>query len=197
MERAILARHGETTFNLRLALNGDPSVAVPLTDRGEEQARALGRELAADRIDLCVTSEFERARRTADLALSGRDVPREVWPELGDPRYGSFEGGLLEDYRAWASASPSTAEPPGAGESRRAIVERYACAFRRVLERPEQAILVVCHSLPVAYVLGASDGVVPAPRVPLVDTARPYRLDATELERAVVRLEGWVREPTW
>src|SRR5438093_1536981 len=197
MERAILARHGETTFNLRLALNGDLAVSCPLTERGEEQARSLGRQLARGRIDLCVTSEFERAQRTADLALAGRDVPREVLPELNDPRYGSFEGGQLEEYRAWASSAPSHAEPPGAGESRLAIVERYARGFRFVLERPEEVVLVVCHSLPVAYVLGALDGAAPAPRVPLVECAHPYRLDGAELERTVELLEGWVREPTW
>src|SRR5919202_1251484 len=133
MERAILARHGETTYNLRLALNGDPGVSCPLTEKGEEQARALGRELAHEPIDLCATSAFERAKRTAELALAGRDVPFEVVPELGDPNYGSFEGALLEEYRAWASSSPSDAEPPGAGESRLAIVDRYARGFRRVL----------------------------------------------------------------
>ena len=197
MERAILARHGETTFNLRLALNGDLAVACPLTPKGEEQARALGRQLAGDPIDLCVTSEFERARRTADLALAARDVPREVLPELNDPHYGSFEGGQLEEYRAWASASPSHAEPPGAGESRLAIVARYARGFRFVLERSEETVLVVCHSLPVAYVLAAREGDAPAPRAPLVECAHPYRLAAAELERAVELLEGWVREPTW
>ena len=197
MERAILARHGETTFNLRLALNGDLAVSCPLTERGEEQARSLGRQLAGDPIDLCVTSEFERARRTADLALAGRDVPREVLPELNDPRYGSFEGAHLEDYRAWASGSPSHAEPPGEGESRLAIVDRYARGFRFVLERPEEAVFVVCHSLPVAYVLAARDGAAPAPRVPLVECAHPYRLSAAELQRAVELLEAWVREPTW
>jgi broad specificity phosphatase PhoE len=194
---AILARHGETTFNVERLLNGDLGVACPLTETGEQQARRLGEQLAGDRIDLCVTSEFERARRTAELALDGREVPRLVLPELNDPRYGSFEGQLLEDYRAWAGASPSSAAAPGGGESRRAIVARYVRGFRTVLERPEACVLVVSHSLPVAYVLAARAGDPPGPRVPLVDYAYPYRLDAEELERAVALLDGWVAEPTW
>jgi probable phosphoglycerate mutase len=197
MESAILARHGETTFSLRGALNGDLAVACPLTERGEEQARALGARLRGERIDLCVTSEFERARRTADLALEGRAVPREVLPELNDPRYGTFESGLLDDYRAWASASPSSAAAPGGGESRLAIVARYAHAFRSLLDREEDRILVVCHSLPVAYAIGARDGLPPGPRVPLVEYAHPYRFAAAELEQAVGLLESWVAAPTW
>jgi broad specificity phosphatase PhoE len=197
MLEAILARHGETTFNVRAVVNGDLSVEGPLTEHGEEQARGLGRQLAGERIDLCVTSEFARARRTADLALDGRAVPRVVLPALNDPRYGRFEGGPLERYRYWAGSSPSSAVPPGDGESRLAIVARYVRGFRAVLERPEEAMLVVCHSLPVAYVLDASDGRVPGRRVPLVDHAHPYRLAAEQLRDAVELLEGWVGAPTW
>jgi broad specificity phosphatase PhoE len=197
MRRAILARHGETTFNVELLLNGDLAVACPLTERGEEQARRLGEQLAGEQIDLVVTSEFERARRTAELALNGRDVPRLVLSELNDPRYGSFEGALLADYRAWAGSTPSDTAAPGGGESRIAIVERYVRGFRTVLERPEETVLVVSHSLPVAYVLAARDGDPPGPRVPLVDCAHPYRLDAGELEHAVALLDAWVAEPTW
>jgi probable phosphoglycerate mutase len=194
---AILARHGETTFNLGRLLNGDLAVACPLTGTGEEQARRLGDELAGERIELCVTSEFARAQRTADLALDGRRVRRRVLPELNDPRYGSFEGKLLDDYRAWAGSSPSSAEAPGGGESRLAIVGRYALGFRTVLEQPEETVLVICHSLPVAYALAARDGEPPGPRVPLVEYAHPYRFDAEELARVVALLEGWAAEPTW
>lgn len=197
MQTAILARHGETTFNLTRLVNGDLTVACPLTEVGEEQARRLGEQLEGEPIELCVTSEFARAQRTADLALDGRRVRRRVLPELNDPRYGSFEGKLLEDYRSWAGSSPSSAEAPGGGESRLAIVGRYALGFRAVLERPEETVLVVCHSLPVAYALAGRDGEPPRPRVPLVEYAHPYRFDAEELARVVALLEGWVAEPTW
>jgi broad specificity phosphatase PhoE len=144
-----------------------------------------------------VTSEFDRTRRTADLALAGRDVPRLVLPELNDPRYGRFEGGPLETYRYWASSAASRTVPPGEGESRLSIVARYASGFRAILGRPEETVLVVCHSLPVAYVLEAREGRVPARRVALVDYAFPYRLSADELLRAIELLEGWARDPTW
>ena len=197
MERVILARHGESVFSARLLVNGEVGVPGALTERGEDEARALGRAIATDEIDVCVTSEFERTRQTADLALAGRDVPRVVVAELNDPRYGSFEGGALDDYRAWASSVSSRDEVPGGGESRHAIVERYARGFRRVLDRDEVTTLVVIHSLPIAYVLAAHAGAVPAPRVPLVEHAHPYRFGADELERDMAILEEWCAAPTW
>jgi probable phosphoglycerate mutase len=197
VDSGILARHAESTLNLRQALNGDPGSACPLTPAGEEQARRLGAVLAGDTIDLCVVSEFERAQRTAELALAGRDVPVEVWPELNDPRYGRFEGGLLEDYRAWATAHASGEAPPGGGESRHALVTRYARGLRRLLERPESSVLAVVHSLSIAYVLAAGRGEDPAPRAELVLNAHPYRVSAGELREAVERLEAWCAAPTW
>jgi alpha-ribazole phosphatase len=197
VDSVILARHGESVFSERLLMNGEVAVPGPLTAKGEEEARSLGGEIADDAVDLCITTEFERTRQTADVALAGRDIPRLVVPELNDPRYGQFEGGSLEDYRSWAAANTSGDPPPGGGESRRHIVERYARGFRLVLARAEQCILVVAHSLPIAYVLAALDGTPPGRRVPLVEHAHPYTLAAAELERAVTLLEDWCAAPTW
>jgi broad specificity phosphatase PhoE len=174
-------------------VNGDPAVPCPLTARGREEAGKLGRALAGDAIDLCATSAFERTQETADLALAGRDVPRFVLSDLNDPHYGSFEGGSLDDYRAWAREHGSDVAPPG-GESRREIVARYARGFETLLERPEPTILVVAHSLPVAYVVSAGE----IPRVvPLVAHAHPYRLSGEELRSVVGRMRAWLAEPTW
>jgi broad specificity phosphatase PhoE len=197
VERIILARHGESIFSAKRLVNGDITVAGPLTARGEEEARRLGESIAGEAIDVCVTSEFERTRQTADLALGDRNIPRLVVPELNDPRYGDYEGCLLDDYRTWASGAASGDEAPGGGESRGAIVERYARGFRRVLELPQRCALVVVHSLPIAYVLAARKGDPPGRRVPLVEHAHAYPFSTEELEGAVGLLEGWVAAPTW
>lgn len=192
MRTAILVRHAESEFSVRAAVSSDPAATCPLTFRGEEQARGLGRELADERVDVCLVTEFERTRRTAELALAGRDVPVVVVPELNDPRAGRFDGGPLEEFREWAWVHGSADEPPGGGESRLAVATRLARGYRRVLERPEEAVLVVGHALPIAYALGG-----PTPRIDLLDYVRPYRLAHAQLEAAVERLETWVAAPTW
>ena len=197
MEEAILARHGESVFNVIDVVNGDSAVPGGLTPAGVEQARALCESLREVPIDLCIVSEFERAQQTAEIALDGRRVRRLVWPALNDPLYGAYEGKLLEEYRAWAGANPSRAVPGEKGESRYAIVRRYAHAFRELLARPEDVILVVCHSLPVSYALAGREGIPPGARVPLAGNATPYPFAAPELERAVEVLEAWLAAPSW
>jgi 2,3-bisphosphoglycerate-dependent phosphoglycerate mutase len=197
MERAILVRHGESEFSARRAVSGDPTVACPLTEEGRAQATRLAPALAEEPIDLCVTSEFARTQETADLILAGRDVPRLVVRDLNDPNAGSFEGAPFDDYFAWAHAHGPLDEPPGGGESRAAIVRRYARGFRAVLERPEPRILVVIHSLPIAYVRGAAEGRDPAAAMGLVPYCEAYRLTREELEGAVERLERWTAAPAF
>jgi broad specificity phosphatase PhoE len=197
VERLILARHAETDWNVRQLVNGDPAVAVVLTERGRDEAQELGEELADEPIDLCVVTPFGRTAETAELALAGREVPRLVVAELGDPAYGSFEGSSLQAYREWAWSNPSSTVPPGGGEARAAIVERYARAFRRLLALEQEVVLAVCHSLPVAYAIAGRDGEAPAPKVPLVQNAHPYRFTRAELERVADLLEGWCASPSW
>jgi broad specificity phosphatase PhoE len=197
VRRCFFARHGESEYSARDLLNGDAAVTVGLTEAGVEQARRLGHALRAEQIDLCVTTQLPRVILTADLALEGRDVPRLVLPELNDPLYGPYEGRTIEEYRAWAVNAPSSAVPGEGGESRYSIVARYVRGFRVVLDRPEEALLVVAHSLPLSYLLGALEGLVPGARVPLVPYAIPYGLTAEELERSIGVLEGWLAAPTW
>lgn len=193
----VLARHGESELSRIGRTNGDPSRAVGLTEVGREQARQLGRELAGEAVDLCATSEFQRAQETADLALEGRDVPRLVLAELNDIRFGEFEGRLLTDYRAWAHQHGPEDLCPGGGESRAQTVARYVAAYGRLLERPERAVLVVAHGLPVRYVLDAVEGRNPAAAVAQVPYAEPFRLGADELRAAVARLAAWADDPVW
>lgn len=197
MERALLVRHGESVLGARGLAIGKVDVHCPLSERGAAQARSLAEEIYGEVIDLCVTSELERTRQTADIALAQRSVRRIVLAELNDPQYGSYEGGPLDAYIAWALANDSAAVPPGGGEARQTLVARYAAGFRTILDRPERAVLVVAHSLPIAYVLMALAGLDPAPRVPLVEYAKPHVFSAGELSRAIARLEAWCAAPSW
>jgi broad specificity phosphatase PhoE len=197
VHHVFLARHGESELSVVGRTNGDPLVACALTEAGRDQARRLGALLAGESVDLSVTSEFERAKTTADLALEGRDVPRLVLRELNDIRFGEFEGRLLTEYRAWAHAHGPEDTAPGGGDSRAETVRRYVRAYRMILERTESTILVVAHGLPVRYVLDADNGKNPAAAVAQVPYAEPFRLTAPELRSAVERLDTWAAEPAW
>lgn len=198
MERAILARHAESEFSVRGAVNGDPAKeGGGLTAAGRRQARALGQLLADDPIDLCATSEFARARETADIALAGRGVPRLVVPELNDIRFGSFEGGPLANYRRWAHTHGPEEPGPGGGESRVEACRRFAGGFRVLLARPEPTVLVVAHALPIRYLLSALIERDPSAVVEPVPYAETHRFSADQLARAAERLEAWCENPVF
>jgi broad specificity phosphatase PhoE len=197
MNAIILARHGESELSVVGRTNGDPSTPCALTETGREQARRLGRLLRDDELGLCVVSEFQRAQETADLALEGREVPRLVLPELNDIRFGDFEGRALTEYRAWAHAHGPEEPAPGGGDSRAETVRRYIRAYRTILARPEDTILLVAHGLPVRYVLDAVAGRDPAAAVEQVPYAEPFRVNAADLSAAVGRLAAWAAAPAW
>jgi broad specificity phosphatase PhoE len=196
VETAILARHAESVFSVRAMMNGDPAIAGPLTEEGVEQARRLGESLRDEPVDLCVVTEFERTKKTADIALEGRDVPRLVVPELNDIKVGRFEGGPLETYLDWARTASPLAVPEG-GESRAAAAARVARGSRALLERHEDHLLVVAHGLPIRYLLLAVAGEGPRPVLEKVDYATPYKVTRRELVEAVDDLHRWAENPAW
>jgi len=197
VETLILARHGESELSLRGLTNGDPTRACGLTDAGREQALRLGELLAAEPLDLCVTTAFARTEETAELALAGRNVPRLVVPELNDIRFGEYEALSFADYLAWARSAAPTEGAPGGGESRATVVGRYVRGFGIVLARPERRILAVLHGLPIRYVLNALAGRPPQPVLDQVPYAEAFRVSAAELEEALAGLEAWTAAPVW
>jgi len=190
----ILARHAHATSNV-----GDIVNAVPpgggLSSEGIEQARALGRLLASESIDLGVSSRLLRAQETLALALADRGLPTVIEPLLDEIGFGSFEGGPLVAFRAWAWEHEPEAPCPGGGESRVSAAVRFAAGLTALLRRPEATILAVSHGLPLRYVLDAADGSFPTARVAPVPHATPYRLERESVERAAETLRAWAAEP--
>jgi broad specificity phosphatase PhoE len=190
----VVARHAESELNARDVLNGDASVAVPLTPLGREQARALGRE--AGPVDVVAHTAFGRTRETAELAWP--DAPRLEVPELNEIAYGRFEGTVWGDgYGDWCATAGPCDPSPGGGESRVDAVRRYNRAWRLLLARPEPTVLVVAHGLVVRYVLDALEGRAPKPRADGVPCAEPFPVEADRLEAAVQVLERWLEAPRW
>ena len=189
MRLYVIARHAESTLNIERRVNGDPSVDVPLTEEGREEARQLGIQVANVPFDLCVHTRFGRTRDTAAIALAGRNVPMAVEPLLDDIDIGDLEGQSIDDYRAWKRVHSRSDAFPG-GESLDDAALRYARGFRAVLARPEERVLVVCHEIPLRYALNAAGGSdeLDGP-VHQLRNATPYLFDEPALERAAARIE--------
>ena len=188
----VLSRHGQSQLNVEQRVNGDPSIAVALTDAGREAAERLGAQVAALPLDLCVHTRFARTRETAEAALRGRDVPVEVEPLLDDVDIGDLEGCSIDEYRAWKRAHVRGDRFPG-GESLDEAAARYSRAFRRLLARSEERVLVVCHEIPVRYAVNAAAGSDDLDQ-PTHDIANatPYLFDEETLERAAARIDAIV-----
>jgi probable phosphoglycerate mutase len=188
----VIARHGESTLNLENRVNGDPSVPVELTDKGRDEARLLGRQIAHVPIELCVHTRFVRTRETAELALAGRAVPSVELPELDDIDIGELEGMTIDEYHAWKRAHTRRDPFPG-GESLDDAARRYADGFEWLLERPERTILAVIHEIPLRYAINAADGSddldAPAHRMA---NATPYLFDEAALRHAVAQIRHLV-----
>ena len=192
MGLCLLTRHAQSELNVSRRVNGDPSVPVELTPAGEAEALALGMQVANVALDLCVHTRFGRTRRTAELALAGREIPFAEEPLLDDIDVGDLEGRTIEDYRAWKHQHGRDQRFPS-GESLDEAAGRYAAALRRLVERPERRILVVCHEIPVRYALNAALGSdsLDAPAHEIGNCVL-YVFDDAGLERAVTGIESLV-----
>src|SRR5437867_11402613 len=83
-----LVRHGETAWSLTGQHTG--LTDLPLTERGERNARRLGERLAGLAFTKVFTSPLQRAARTC--ALAGFGSVAEVDPDLVEWNYGEYEG---------------------------------------------------------------------------------------------------------
>jgi len=93
MPELILLRHGQSQWNLENRFTG--WVDVPLSPKGEEEARNAGQKLQGRRIDKLYTSTLKRAIDTATLALASAriaTVPTERDAALNERMYGDLQG---------------------------------------------------------------------------------------------------------
>ncbi len=83
-----LARHGETAWSLSGQHTGRTD--LPLTERGERNAEALGKRLHGRVFAKVFTSPSQRAVRSC--ALAGFGAAAEIDPDLAEWDYGGYEG---------------------------------------------------------------------------------------------------------
>ena len=95
MPYLVLLRHGQSQWNLENRFTG--WVDVPLTHKGEEEARQAGEKMKAVQLqfDTTFTSVLQRAIRTLELALDvlgQSDLPVEQDQALNERHYGDLQG---------------------------------------------------------------------------------------------------------
>lgn len=85
-----IMRHGRTDWNDQKRLQGQTD--IPLNDTGREMAAEAGKRYADVPFDVCWCSPLVRAKETAELLLSGRDVPIYFDERLKEVAFGEYEG---------------------------------------------------------------------------------------------------------
>ena len=158
--RIYLVRHGATVSSAEDSFNGETDIA--LSELGREQARALGRRLAGEKIDAFYASPLSRAMETARLiaASHGKDVAPV--PALREISHGRWEGKrraevatlFPEEYRRWES-DPYTVAPEG-GETGLSVTARALPALLEIAERhPGETVLAVSHKATIRLLVAA------------------------------------------
>lgn len=96
LPQIVLVRHGETAWSLSGQHTGRTD--IPLTEKGERDARALALRLGGREFAKVLTSPLQRARQTCELAGFGAVAESE--PDLMEWDYGEYEGKRTVEIRA-------------------------------------------------------------------------------------------------
>jgi probable phosphoglycerate mutase len=139
MTTILLARHGETDWNLDGRFQGwaDP----PLNGTGCEQARALAEKLRDVPFDAVYSSDLRRAHETAVIVADPHGVPVVTDPGLREIDVGSWSGlTRAEIDERWPGADHHD------GETREAHLARVLATVERIARAHHgERILIVSH----------------------------------------------------
>jgi probable phosphoglycerate mutase len=150
----LLARHGETDWNLERRVQGHSD--TPLNETGRAQARALADELADEPVDAVYSSDLDRAYETALIVADRKGLPVTTLRELREKHFGTWEG--LTDEEVWERYPESLQGHWGDGETGEEMSRRVLAALHTIAaEHPDGRVLVVAHGGPLRLVLRHCD----------------------------------------
>ena len=180
----LLIRHGETALNAERIIQYPDT---PLNERGLQQAEHLGRHLATRSIELVLSSDYLRARMTAEQLISHSGAPLQMTTELRERNFGDVRGTPYAEFGD-IDIFADDYEPP-AGESRYTFHARVDRAWEEVLSIAEPLdgdLAVVTHGLVLSSLidrvldvsahLPESDLVVANTSVTIVEPEHPWRV---------------------
>lgn len=155
MKQIVFIRHGESQWNRENRFTG--WVDVPLSKKGEQEAREAGEKLRGFRFDRAFTSVLTRAIRTLEIVLEvvGQfHIPIEKNQALNERKYGDLQGLNKaetakqygdEQVKLWRRSYD--VRPPG-GESLHDTADRVIPYYQRAIWprlAEGKTLLVVAH----------------------------------------------------
>jgi broad specificity phosphatase PhoE len=150
MTEILLARHGETDWNLERRVQGQTD--RPLNAAGLEQARVLADQLAAETLVAVYSSDLARARDTAAIVARGHGLEVMLDPDLREKNFGSWEG--LTDVEIEDRFPDAVRGHWGDAETGEAVAERAIAAIDRIrMLHPAGTVLVISHGGPLRAIL--------------------------------------------
>ena len=149
MTEVILARHGETKWNVEEVYRG--RIDINLDEAGVKQAELLGEYLSSLELDAIYSSPLRRALDTANLIAQYQEAGVQASNGLIDLDYGEWQGlperEVKRLYQAlhneWL-ANPDRVRMPG-GESLAEVRERAVSVIDDVISKYEGSVLLVSH----------------------------------------------------
>lgn len=149
MTEIILARHGETEWNVEEVFRG--TIDIELNQTGISQAGLLAKYLSERHIDAVYSSPLQRALKTAEAIASNHGLSVEIAPGLIDFNFGVWQGLSLQEvrerypelFKEWAS-HPDKVKIPG-GESLNAVRKRAMSLVDKIAAGARGTVALVAH----------------------------------------------------
>lgn len=93
-DQLYFVRHGETAVNKENKYQG--SMDVPLNDHGRDQLQDLRRITKELPVDVIVSSDYIRAKESAEILNADHELEIEVFADLREQSFGDYEGQGIE-----------------------------------------------------------------------------------------------------
>jgi len=155
MPQLVLIRHGESEWNKQNRFTG--WIDIPLSEKGEEEARSAGEKIRGFKFDLAFTSVLQRAIKTFEIAaqIAGfNHLLAEKDEALNERMYGDLQGLNKDECREKFGVEQvhiwrrSYDVPPPNGESLKDTAARVMPYYYKRIEpmlKEGKNILVVAH----------------------------------------------------
>ena len=149
MTELILARHGETEWNIEEIFRGRAD--IELNQTGLKQAELLAKYLSSRQIDAIYSSPLKRAVKTAEAIARYHRLAVEIAPALIDYDCGEWQGLLSKEvidrypqvHARWVS-QPHKVKIPG-GESLNDVRKRAVPVVSEIAARHRGTVVLVAH----------------------------------------------------